>query len=124
MLKRSFHRIKQGFYLLTAYAVTLPVWADLPTPPDSDITQDGATDWIDVGGNMTYKTLSYALIALGAMIVAGSAFGIFKAYHTAQEKQDLGHFFKHLAVSVAAAAIGAGLLYAGYKIIPHDTFLG
>ncbi len=121
MLKRSLHRIKQGFYLLTAYAVTLPVWADLPKPPDSDIAKDGTTDWIDVGGTLSYKTLSYALIVLGTMIVAGAAFGIFKAYHTSQERQDIGHFFKHSAVAVAAAAIGAGLLYGGYLIIPQQT---
>ena len=55
---------------------------------------------------------------IGAMILAGAAYGIAKAYHAAQEKQDLGHFFKHGAVAVAAAAIGVGLLYAGYDIIP------
>ncbi len=119
MFSHYIQKIKYGFYFLLINVMTSPVWADLPKPPDSDITQDGTTDWIDVGGHLTYKTLSYALIALGAMIVAGSAFGIFKAYHAAQEKQDLGHFFKHSAVSVAAAAIGAGLLFAGYTIIPH-----
>lgn len=119
MMGHSLQRIRYGFYfLLTYYLFMQSVWADLPKPPDSDIA-NGNSDWIDVGGSLAYKTLSYALVALGAMIVAGSAFGIFKAYHAAQEKQDLGHFFKHAAVSVAAAAIGAGLLYAGYQIIPH-----
>ncbi len=118
MLKKYRKRLIDGFYFLLTYGITLPALADLPKPPDNDIA-NGNSDWIDVGGNLAYKTLSYALIALGAMIVAGSAFGIFKAYHAAQEKQDLGHFFKHAAVSIAAAAIGAGLLYAGYQIIPH-----
>lgn len=119
MFKHAFHLLKSKYYLLLTTVLTLPALAALPEPPASDIA-DGTNDWIDVGGNMTYKTLSYALIALGAMIVAGSAFGIFKAYHTAQEKQDLGHFFKHLAVALAAAAVGAGLLWGGYSIIPHD----
>lgn len=120
MFKKLLTRVIQLFYGVGFYLVTFPVLADLPKPPDNDMA-NGSSDWIDVGGSLAYKTLSYALIALGAMIVAGSAFGIFKAYHAAQEKQDLGHFFKHSAVAVAAAAIGAGLLYAGYQIIPQST---
>ncbi len=116
MFKRSLSKIKNGFLMCGIYLASLPCLAVLPQPPDADVA-DGTNDWIDVGGSLAYKTLSYALIALGAMIVAGAAFGIFKAYHSAQERQDLGHFFKHSAVAVAAAAIGAGLLYAGYQII-------
>ncbi len=116
MVRHYLKKLEYAFYFLLTYIVTSPALAVLPQPPDSDVANN-TSDWIDVGGSLTYKTLSYALIALGAMIVAGSAFGIFKAYHTSQEKQDLGHFFKHSAVAVAAAAIGAGLLYSGYLII-------
>lgn len=112
---------KMQFWILnwSCALFTLPIFAELPKPPDADMA-NGSSDWIDVGGSLAYKTLSYALIALGAMIVAGSAFGIFKSYHIAQDRQDLSHFFKHTAVAVAAAAIGAGLLYAGYNIIPQS----
>jgi hypothetical protein len=44
-----------------------------------------------------------------------------KAFHTAHEKQDLGHFFKMLIVGLIAAAIGIGLVYAGYQIIPAQN---
>jgi hypothetical protein len=117
MLKKIYRRMQQGMLWVCAWSVCLPVWADLPRPPDSDIA-NGSSDWIDVGGNLAYKSLRYSCLIVGVMICVGAAFGIFKAYHTAQEKQELGHFFKHGAVAVAAAAIGAGLIYAGYTILP------
>ena len=75
-------------------------------------------DWIDVGGNLVYKSLRYSCMIVGVMVCVGAAFGIFKAYQPSQEKQELGHFFKHGGVAVVAAAIGAGLIYAGYAIMP------
>lgn len=116
-LKQSIQRLQQALCWFSIWSVSLPAWADLPRPPDGDMA-NGNSDWIDVGGSLAYKSLRYTCIIVGAMILAGAAFGIAKAYHAAQEKQDLGHFFKHGAVAVAAAAIGIGLLYAGYSIIP------
>lgn len=110
-------RLQQMVLWLSVWSVSLPVWADLPKPPDDDMPS-GNSDWIDVGGNLAYKSLRYSCLIVGAMVLIGAAFGIAKAYHTAQEKQELGHFFKHGAVAVAAAAIGLGLIYAGYAIIP------
>jgi hypothetical protein len=118
-IKLFYQKIQYFLVFIIVSVNSLPIWADLPKPPDAD-TPSGSNDWIDVGGNLAYKTISYGLIAIGAMILLGVAFGIFKAYSTAQEKQDLGHFFKHTAVAVAATAIGAGLLYAGYIIIPTN----
>jgi len=92
------------------------VWAELPTPPASDMAS-GSKDWIDVGGNLVNKVLSISCIALGAALLAGVAAGILKSYHVAQERQDLGHFFKMLVVGLLVAAIGIGLLYAGYEIV-------
>lgn len=117
--KKIYQKI-QYFLLWCSAFIISSAYANLPTPPDSDMP-DGSNDWIDVGGNLTYKVLSYCLIAIGAMILLGAAFGIFKAYHIAQDKQDLGYFFKHSAVAIASAAIGAGLLYAGYQIIPINS---
>lgn len=117
MWKQIGERCQQGLLWLSVTLTASPAWADLPKPPDSDMAS-GNSDWIDVGGNLAYKSLRYSCIILGAMILAGAAYGIAKAYHAAQEKQDLGHFFKHGAVAAAAAAIGLGLLYAGYIIIP------
>jgi len=91
-------------------------WAALPTPPASDMAT-GSKDWVDVGGTLINKVLSIGCIAMGAALLVGVAAGILKSYHTAQERQDLGHFFKMLVVGLLAAAIGIGLVYAGYQIV-------
>lgn len=118
-LKQTASRYRHGLLWLSVglSSISLPAWADLPKPPDSDMAS-GNNDWIDVGGNLAYKSLRYSCLIVGAMILIGAAFGIVKAYHTSQEKQELSHFFKHGAIGVAAAAIGAGLIYAGFQIIP------
>lgn len=92
------------------------VWADLPKPPDSDMA-NGNTGWLDVGGKMLNKAVSITSLALAAIILMGVAGGIFKAYHTAQEKGDLGHFFKMLVVGLLVAGLGLGLVYAGHQIV-------
>ncbi len=92
------------------------VWAALPTPPASDMAS-GSKDWVDVGGSLINKVLSIGCIAMGAALLVGVAAGILKSYHVAQERQDLGHFFKMLVVGLLAAAIGIGLVYAGYQIV-------
>ena len=112
---QKYYHVLLGLSLQAFCALAI---ADLPKPPASSLA-NSSNDWIDVGGNLAYKTLSYALIAMGAMIASGAAFGIFKSYHVAQERQDLGHFFKHTAVAIATVAIGAGLLYMGFSIIPQ-----
>lgn len=117
MWKRISGRLQHHLLWLVVTLTSSTAWADLPKPPDSDMAS-GNSDWIDVGGNLAYKSLRYCCIILGAMVLAGAAYGIAKAYHAAQDKQDLGHFFKHGAVAAVAAAIGLGLLYAGYIIIP------
>jgi hypothetical protein len=118
-LKQMVSRCRHGWLWVSVSlsSISLPAWADLPKPPDSDVA-NGNNDWIDVGGNLAYKSLRYSCMIVGAMILIGAAFGIAKAYHTSQEKQELGHFFKHGGIAVAAAAIGVGLIYAGFQILP------
>jgi hypothetical protein len=118
-LKQMVSRCRHGWLWLSVSlsSIALPAWAELPTPPDNDVAK-GNNDWIDVGGNLAYKSLRYSCMIVGAMILIGAAFGIVKAYHTSQEKQELGHFFKHGGIAVAAAAIGMGLIYAGFQILP------
>jgi hypothetical protein len=115
-LIRKIKKIKNFFYGMFVMVMTLPVWANLPTPPPEDQAV-GSQDWIDVGGSMLYRTAKYACILMGAVIFIAAAANIVKAYHTAHDKQDLSHFFKHLIVGLVSAAIGVGLLYAGYTII-------
>ena len=95
------------------------VWAELPTPPANDIA-DSSKDWIDVGGSLINKVLSISCIALGAALLVGVAAGILKSYHVAHDRQDLGHFFKMLVIGLLVAAIGIGLVYAGYQIVGTD----
>ena len=99
-----------------AIVVSSISWAALPTPPASDMAT-GSNDWIDVGGGLINKVMSLGCIAMGTALLVGVAAGILKSYHTAQEKQDLGHFFKILIIGLLAAAIGIGLVYAGYQIV-------
>jgi hypothetical protein len=115
MKKRLFNLFLQIYVTIYCSAI----WADLPTPPDSDIAS-GSKDWIDVGGSLVNKVLSISCIALGAALLAGVAAGILKSYHVAHDKQDLGHFFKMLVVGLLVAAIGIGLVYAGYQVVGTD----
>lgn len=112
---KSSHLFLHFFIILSSSNL----WADLPTPPASDMA-NGSNDWIDVGGSLINKVLSISCIALGAALLAGVAAGILKSYHVAQEKQDLGHFFKMLVVGLLVAAIGIGLVYAGYQVVGTD----
>jgi hypothetical protein len=113
--------VKKYFLALCILISTSPVWAALPTPPASDMAS-GSKDWIDVGGGLINKVLSIGCIAMGAALLIGVAAGILKSYHVAHERQDLGHFFKMLVVGLLAAAIGIGLVYAGYQIVGiHDS---
>ena len=99
--------------------LTSPAWALLPKPPAEDMA-DTSKDWGDIGGAMLYKLIEIACISLGAVIVLAVAGGILKAYHTAHERGDLGHFFKMLFVGLLVAAIGLGLDYSAYTIV-HIT---
>jgi hypothetical protein len=116
-LKTAFPKFKKAAYFLNLSIYLLPIYADLPRPPEGDMPS-GSNDWIDVGGGLAYKGMHYACIILGTAILVGAASGIVKAYHTAREKQDLSLFFTHGAISVIATVLGLGLLYGGYIIIP------
>ena len=70
MFKSSMKRIQQTMLWLGVWVISLPAWADLPKPPDSDMAT-GNSDWIDVGGNLAYKSLRYSCMIIGAMILAG-----------------------------------------------------
>lgn len=92
------------------------VWADLPKPPDSDLAS-GNKGWLDVGGSMLNKAVNVVCLALAAFILLGVAGGIYKAYHTAQEKGELGHFFRMLIVGLIVAGLAIALIYAARQII-------
>jgi hypothetical protein len=119
-MKKYWHRLKNTGFMILMMLITSPVFADLPKPPDKDIA-NGTSDWADVGGALIFKVIGYTCYALGALILVGVAATVLKAFYTAQEKQDLGHFFKTLIVGLVAAAIGIGLVYSGYQIIPQQS---
>ncbi len=115
-IKNHFETIYKMIVLFFFSICTFPIKADLPQPPSADMA-NSSSDWIDVGGTLVSKALKIGLIALGAIILAASAGLILKSFHTAHERQDLGHFFKMLIVGLIAAALGMGLVYAGYSIV-------
>lgn len=102
--------------LLFVLVTTSCVWADLPKPPDSDMAS-GSKSWLDVGKAQMNKAISISSLALGAIILVSVAAAIVKAYHVSNEKGELGHFFKMLIVGLLVAAIGIGLVYAGYQVV-------
>ena len=116
---KNLKKIKDFCFLMLIMFISSPVWADLPKPPDKDIA-NGSNDWADVGGALVFKVIGYVCYGLGALILVGVAGTVLKAFYTAHEKQDLGHFFKMLIVGLVAAAIGIGLVYGGYQIIPQQ----
>lgn len=119
-MKKHWHKIKDFCFMMLILIISSPVWADLPKPPAKDIA-NSTSDWADVGGALVFKVIGYVCYALGALILVSVAGTVLKAFHTAHEKQDLGHFFKMLIVGLVAAAIGIGLVYAGYQIIPAQS---
>jgi hypothetical protein len=118
-MQKYWHKIKDYCLLTFILLISSPVWADLPTPPAKDIA-NSSKDWGDVGGALVFKVIGYVCYALGALILVSVASTVLKAFHTAHEKQDLGHFFKMLIVGLIAAAIGIALVYSGYQIIPQS----
>jgi len=115
-MKKIISTISDGLLKFFIILSASPVWAVLPEPPDSDMATSDK-DWIDVGSSLMNRVISIACIAIGAILLIGVAGSILKAYHVAHEKQDLGHFFKMLVVGLLVAAIGLGLVYAGYSIV-------
>lgn len=97
-------------------ATTIRSFASLPTPPSEDIA-DSSHDWIDIGSSMTTRVITIVCVALGALILVGTAAGIIKAFHTAQERQDLSHFFRMLGAGLVAAVVGVALVYAGWNVV-------
>lgn len=97
----------------------MPYLCRSPQAPDKDIA-NGTNDWTDVGGALIIKALTLLCYALAAGILIGTAATIIKAFYVAQEKQDLGHFFKILIVGVIAAAIGLGLIFAAYTVLQQN----
>ncbi len=119
-MQKIWKRCKELFLFIVFTVMTSPVWADLPQPPSKDIA-NSTSDWADVGSSIIFRVMGYSCYVLGALILIGVAGGVLKAYHTAHEKQDLGHFFKMLVVGLVCAAMGIGLVYGGYSILPAQT---
>lgn len=116
-MKKLWQRWKDKYVLATLWVISSPGWAELPKPPDKDLA-DSSRDWADVGSSLAYKVIEYSCVILGALILISVAANIIKAYQVAHERQDLSHFFKMLIVGLVAAALGIGLVYAGYNIVP------
>lgn len=116
-MKQLFMKGKNYFYGIFALLITLPVWADMPTPPSEDIA-NSSQDWVDVGGSLAYRGLKIFCLVVGVIIFVGAAGGILKSYQAVHERQEYGHFIKALFIGLIVAAIGIALVYAGWSILP------
>ena len=94
-----------GFCLVTQQAL-----ADLPVPPPDELPS-GDKSWIDVGGALIFKVMEIALIVGAAAGCIAAIGGFIKAYHTAQDKQDLSHFAKYGFLSVFLMVICLAIAY-------------
>jgi hypothetical protein len=94
-----------GFCLITQQAL-----ADLPTPPPDELPS-GDKSWIDVGGSLIFKVMEIVLIVGAAGGCIAAIGGFIKAYHTAQDKQDLSHFAKYGFLSVFLMVICLAIAY-------------
>lgn len=118
-MKKNLIKIQDLFISLCITVMSSPLWAAMPTPR-SDQKLDANHDTVDVGSAVIFKVVKITSFSLGAFIMLGVAATVLKAFHTAQEKQDLGHFFKTLLVGILVASVGVFLVYSGYSIIPDD----
>ncbi len=119
-MKQPWQRLKDLSLLLIIFISSTSIFADLPKPPDKDLA-NSSNDWGDVGGHLIFKIMGYSAYGLGALILLAVAAGMIKAYQTAHEKQELGHFFKMLIVGLICAALGIALVYGGYSILPAQN---
>jgi hypothetical protein len=114
-------KIKDFTWGLMLFTLAGPsAFADLPTPP-SDELPSGNTSWIDIGGSLVFKVMEIVLIVGAAGGCIAAIGGFIKAYHTAQEKQDLSHFAKYGFLSVFLMVICLAIAYyAATDIIPKQ----
>lgn len=108
---------KMIFFLYFLCAVSSSAMADLPAPPPDNLPS-GTKDWVDIMANEAFKILHYlCYIAVVAALIAG-AIDLVKAWHVAHDKQQMGHFFKHLILVAFAEVIIVSLCYAAYQALP------
>ena len=112
---QAISKIRNSLVLLASYFLCLPVWADLPKPPDQFDIKDG---------NYANALISYGLTVMGygCYLLAGLAFlfvgyEMIAAYQEAKKMEKLSHFFVWALVGVFTLAICLGLLYAGNSLI-------
>lgn len=103
------------FCILSFHAI----WAALPKPPDNDLANE-SKNWVEAGMGIAFKALKLTAIGLGALILFGLAGAIAKAYQVAQERQDIGHFFKYLIAGLICAAIIIAIIYFGYQALGDE----
>lgn len=110
-----FFKTKNRLWIFFTYLLSIPVWADLPRPPEQLNIKDG---------NYAEGLISYGLTIMGygCYLLAGLAFlfvgyEMISAYQEAKKMEKLSHFFTWALVGVFTLAVCLGLLYAGNTLI-------
>jgi hypothetical protein len=101
-------------FILTTM-LTPSALANLPTPPDYEYARDG--DWLRVAQAIGDKAIHLLLIFLAVGLLAGVFSGMLRGYQSAQERQEMSHFFKAVGVGIICLALGFGLLYVASLLI-------
>ena len=119
MLKSThLNRWQRGYqYIIVAITTLLtgPVWANLPTPPAYEYSKNG--DWLTVAENVGDKATNIFLIFMAVALLGGVFSGILRGYQSAQERQEMSHFFKAVGVGLICLALGFGLLYGAHLVV-------
>lgn len=110
-LKNAYRQIISGFLVLLSH----PAWANLPTPPEYEYSKNG--DWLQVAEAVGDKATHLFLIFLAVGLLGGVFSGILRGYQSAQERQEMSHFFKAVGVGLICLALGFGLLYSAHLVI-------
>ena len=108
-------RVWQTSLATSLLGFTHSAFADLPTPASYEYAQDG--DWLKTGQAIGNKSVNIFLIFLGVALIIVVFSGILRGYQTAQERQEMSHFFKAVGVGLICLALGIGLLYGAHLII-------
>jgi len=110
-------RLKRSTLFILTTMLAPNTLANLPTPPDYEYARDG--DWLRVAQAIGDKAINLLLVFLAVGLLAGVFSGMLRGYQSAQERQEMSHFFKAVGVGLICLALGFGLLYGAHLVIAH-----
>ncbi len=109
--------MKRKFLIVCSMLFCHLATAAIPSAPSEDLA-NGSQDWLDVGANILKTKIGpTVIVGTGLVVLCGVASVVFRSYQRAQEKEDLGIFFKSAFAGLIAATFGIALIYVGNQYI-------